>query len=86
MLGEQPTGAIDGVYIHAVSHQPPTATYQGKPVQLAIITADGKVIAAGEQLSREIESAVINCYRNTLKGQGFLRVTSNPIQLLKHAA
>ncbi len=86
MLGEQPTGAVDGVYIHTVSHQPPRATYLGKPAQLAILSEDGRVIAAGADVAREIEAAVINCYRNTLQGKGFLRVRSNPIEPLAQAA
>lgn len=86
MLGEQPTGAIEGVHIHAVSHEPPRATYNGRAAQLAIITDDGTVIAAGIEVAREFEAAVINCFRNTLKGQGYLRVRSKPIPPLARAA
>ena len=86
MLGEQATGAIDGVLIHTVSHEPPKATYKGKPVQLAIITEDGQVIASGTSVAQEIEAAIVTCYRNTLKGLGHLRVQSNPIPPLLKAA
>ena len=80
MLGEQATGAIEGVYIHTVSHEPPKATFHGKPAQLAIITEDGQIIAAGASVAQELEAAIVSCYRNTLKGLGHLRVQSSPIQ------
>ena len=86
MLGEQTTGAIEGIRVQAVSHTPPVVTVNGQPAQLAIIAADGSIAAIGADVAREIEAAVINCLRNTMKGQGFLRVLSNPIQSLKHAA
>lgn len=86
MLGEQTTRAIEGIRVQAVSHTPPVVTVNGQPAQLAIIAADGSIAAIGADVAREIEAAVINCLRNTLKGQGFLRVISNPIQPLKQAA
>lgn len=43
-------------------------------------------VAASEAVAREVEAVVINCYRNTLRGQGFLRVHSQPIGLLPRAA
>lgn len=79
MLGEQATGAIDGVLIHTVSHELPKATYKGKPVQLAVIAEDGHVIASGSIVAQEIEAAIITCFRNTLKGLGHLQVLSKPI-------
>lgn len=79
MIGEQPTGKVDGLYITAVSHEPPKATFNGRPVRLAIIDDNGEVIAAGPEVAREFEATVINCHRNTLKGKGYLRVRSQPI-------
>ena len=51
----------------------------GKPARLAILTDDGKIIAAGDQVAKEAEAVALNCYRNFLKGQGYLRVNSEPI-------
>ncbi len=79
MIGTQPEGAIDGVVISAVSHEGLRVTVNGKPARLAILTDDGQVIAAGDQVAREAEAVALNCYRNFLKGQGFLRVNSEPI-------
>ena len=79
MIGTQPEGAIAGVVISAVSHEGLTVTVDGKPARLAILTEDGKVVAAGDQVAREAEAVALNCYRNFLKGEGFLRVTSEPI-------
>lgn len=74
MIGHQPEGAIAGVVISAVSHEGLTVTVNGKPARLAILTDDGHVIAAGDQVAREAEAVALNCYRNFLKGQGHLRV------------
>lgn len=86
MIGEQTTGHIDGLHITAVSHQPPQATYQGRPVRLAIVDDNGQILAAGIDVAKEVEATVINCYRNTLKGQGFLRVHSQPIAVAQRVA
>lgn len=79
MIGTQPEGSINGVVISAVSHEGLTVTANGKPARLAVIAEDGSVVAAGDQVAREAEAVVLNCYRNFLKGQGFLRVDSELI-------
>lgn len=79
MIGTQPTGAIDGVVISAVSHEGLTVMVDGKPAKLAIVTDDGRVIAIGTQVAREAEAVAVNSYRSLLKGKGFLRVLSKPI-------
>lgn len=79
MIGTQPEGTINGVVISAVSHEGLTVTVDGKPARLAILTDDGKVIAAGDQVAKEAEAVALNSYRNFLKGQGYLRVLSEPI-------
>jgi hypothetical protein len=85
MIGEQPTGAIEGVHIHAVVFEGLTVTVNGQPAQLAVIAADGSIVAAGKEVAREAEAVAINCHRNFLKGQGHLRVLSNPIPTAKRA-
>lgn len=79
MIGTQPVGTISGVVISAVSHEGLSVTVNGKPARLAILTDDGQVIAAGDQVAKEAEAVALNCYRNFLKGQGYLRVNSEPI-------
>lgn len=74
MIGTQPTGAIAGVTIEAVSHIGLSVTVNGKPARLAIVTDDGQIVSAGAEVAREAEAVAINCYRNFLKGKGFLRV------------
>ena len=81
MIGTQPTGAIQGVHISAVSHEGLTVTVNGTPGRLAIVTDDGKIIAAGKDVAREAEAVAVNSYREMLKGQGWLRVMSKPIQM-----
>lgn len=79
MIGTQPTGAIEGVVISAVSHEGLTVTVNGKPAKLAIVTDDGQVVAAGIDVAREARAVAVNSYRGFLKGKGFLRVLSKPI-------
>ena len=55
MIGTQPTGAIDGVQISAVSHEGLSVSINGKPGRLAIISEDGQVIAAGKDVAREAQ-------------------------------
>ncbi|QPR32958.1 hypothetical protein I6G96_18545 [Delftia acidovorans] len=80
MIGTQPTGAIEGVQISAVSHEGLSVSINGKPGRLAIITDDGQIIAAGKDVAREAQAVAINCYRNFLQGKGFLRILSKPLQ------
>jgi hypothetical protein len=79
MIGEQKTGAIEGVVISAVSHEGLTVTVDGKPARLAVVSDDGEVIAVGKEVAREAAAVAVNNYRGFLKGQGFLRVFGNPI-------
>ncbi|MGN8079208.1 hypothetical protein [Variovorax sp. 22077] len=79
MIGTQPTGAIKGVIISAVSHEGLTVTVDGKPAKLAIVNDDGQVIAVGDVVAREAEAVAVNCYRNILQGKGFLRVLSTSL-------
>lgn len=76
MIGEQPTGAIPDVIISAVSHEGLTVTVDGRPGALAIIDADGHIVASGKAVAREAEAVALNCYRKFLTGEGYLRVAS----------
>lgn len=79
MIGTQPTNTIPGVVIHATSHEGLLVQVDGKRARLAIIDDDGNILAAGAEVAREAEAVALNNYRNTLKGQGFLRSYSKPI-------
>ena len=79
MIGTQPIGALGSVIISAVSHEGLSVTVDGKPARLAIITDDGRVIAAGDQVAREAEAVAVNNYRSFLQGKGFLRTLGQPI-------
>ncbi|WP_372178573.1 hypothetical protein ACCQ23_10000 [Xanthomonas axonopodis pv. phyllanthi] len=80
MIGNQSTGGIPGVMMHATSHEGLLVNVDGKRARLAIIDNEGNVIAAGADVAREAEAVVLNNYRNTLKGKGFLRTYGNPIK------
>lgn len=81
MIGTQPTGAIDGVVISAVSHEGLSVTVNGKPARLAVIDEGGVVIASADVVAREAEAVAVNNYRSFLQGQGYLRVFSQPLPL-----
>lgn len=83
MIGKQPTGAIKGVVITAVSHEGLRVSVDGRPGRLAIVLDDGTVVSAGDDVAREAEAVAVNCYRNMLQGKGFLRVLSVPLRTVK---
>lgn len=80
MIGEQPTGRLPGIVIHATSHDGLLVQVDGKPARLAVIDDAGNVIAAGADVAREAEAVALNNYRNMLKGQGYLRTYGKPIE------
>ncbi|WP_046060233.1 hypothetical protein [Paracidovorax citrulli] len=80
MIGTQCTGAVPRVVIHATSHEGLLVDVDGKRARLAIVDDEGNVVAAGPDVAREAEAVALNNYRNTLKGRGFLRTFSGPIQ------
>jgi hypothetical protein len=61
---------------HAFHLHLQSTTVDGKAARLAILTDDGRVIASGNQVAKEVEAVALNSYRNFLKGQGYLRVHS----------
>ncbi|KAB7773695.1 hypothetical protein RAB70_17655 [Xanthomonas sontii] len=79
MIGNQRTGRLPGVVMHATSHEGLVVDVDGKRARLAIIDADGKVIAAGAEVASEAEAVALNNYRNMLQGKGFLRTYGKPI-------
>ena len=81
MIGPQPTGNVPGVIISAVAHEGLTVTVNGKPARLAVVAEDGSVIAAGRDVAREAQAVAVNLYREFLRGNGHLRVLSEPIGL-----
>jgi hypothetical protein len=66
--------------ISAVAHEGLTVLVNGKPAKLAIVTADGRIVAAGDDVAEEAQAVAVNCYRSFLKGTGHLRVHSKPIE------
>lgn len=81
MIGTQPTGAIAGVVISAVSHEGLSVTVDGKPAHLAVVNEAGEVIAMGPKVAREAEAVAVNNYRQFLQGEGYLRVMGKPISV-----
>jgi hypothetical protein len=81
MIGTQPTGALGAIEISAVTHEGLRVTVNGRPAVLAIVL-DGQVVASGAEVAREAQAVAVNCYRETLKGRGHLRVVSAPIQAM----
>lgn len=84
MIGTQPTGAVPGVVISAVAHEGLSVTVNGQPARLAVVLEDGTVVAAGREVAREAQAVVVNLHRAYLKGNGHLRVLSEPIKPVEH--
>lgn len=80
MIGEQQTGTIDSVVVSALPHEGIRVMHAGAPARLAVLDANGNVIAEGGELAEEVEAVVVQAYRNLLKGTGHLRVLSKPIK------
>ena len=80
MIGTQPTGALPGIVITAVSHEGLSVTVDGKPARLAIINEAGEIVAAGDQVATEAEAVAVNNYRQFLQGKGYLRVVGKQIE------
>jgi len=71
--------AIEGAALSAVVTEGLTArTADGRPARLAILDADGNVVAEGEAVARQAWTVALQCYRNFLRGQGHLRVQPGP--------
>jgi len=79
MIGTQPTGALPGIVISAVSHEGLSVTIDGKPARLAVVNEAGEIVAIGAKVAREAESVALNNYRQFLQGKGYLRVVGKPI-------
>ncbi|WOB06563.1 hypothetical protein [Piscinibacter gummiphilus] len=79
MIGDQIIGRVAGVVVSSVAHVGLTVTVNGRPARLAIVAEDGRVVASGDDVAKEVEAVAVNSYRNLIKGQGHLRVFSNEI-------
>lgn len=80
MIGTQPTGQIAGVIISAVAHEGLSVTVDGQPAQLAVVTEDGRIVAAGQDVAREARAVAVNNYRAFLQARGHIRTLSRPIE------
>lgn len=81
MIGDLPTGALHGIVICATGHEGLMVFSEGRRVRLAVIDDDGQVLAAGDDVAREAEAVAVNSYRNFLKGKGYLRTMSKPLDV-----
>lgn len=80
MIGHEPIGTLPGVVIHAIAHEGLRVTVDGKPAQLAIVSADGEIIARGQEVADEAENVAVNSYRAFLLGRGHVRLTGKLIE------
>lgn len=80
MIGHEPIGTLPGIVIHAVAHEGLRVTVDGKPAQLAIVSADGEIIARGQDVADEAENVAVNSYRAFLLGRGHVRLMGKPIE------
>jgi hypothetical protein len=78
MIGTQRTGRLPGVHITGTTHEGLIITANGQPAQLAIVTADGRVLVAGPEVAAEAEAVTVNLYQRTMAGTGHLRELPPP--------
>ena len=57
MIGDRPTGTLPGAYISSPIWQGLAVTVNGKPAKLAIVTDDGQIYAAGDQVRERAAAA-----------------------------
>lgn len=79
MIGTQKTGRLPGIVISKVTGGPVTLTIDGKPGVLAVLSADGSIVASSADVAREVAAVCVECYRSMVKGKGHVRVWSDPI-------
>lgn len=79
MIGTQKTGRLPGIVIARTAGKPLTLTIEGQPGVLAVLAADGSIVALGDDVARVLATVCVNFYRAMLKGEGHLRVWGEPI-------
>ena len=80
MIGDFPTGAMQGIVISAVAHEGLSVHIDGEPGRLAIVDKHGNIVSTSDFVAREVEAVSVNSYRKLLQGKGHLRVLSNPME------
>lgn len=78
LVGDQRTGRVDGVVISGTANDGLAVTVNGAPARLAVVTEDGKILDA-PAIAKEAFAVSVNCYRDFLRGGGYLRTVSPPI-------
>lgn len=77
MIGTIKVGTLEHAEISAtISQGLSVKTESGKQARLAILDEEGNILESGEAVCREAFAVAIASYKNFLKGQGHLRVTS----------
>ena len=71
---------MESAVISAVSHEGlAVEAADGAPAFLAVVDGSGKVIEAGPHVAKLAYDVSVACFKNYLKGQGYLRVHSRPM-------
>lgn len=86
MTGNLTTGAIPGAVISANAYGPWRVSVNGRPARLAIVTDDGQVVAAGDDVAAELRAVALNAVAKFWQGQGHMTVTNEPQPTTPEAA
>lgn len=79
MIEDPETGTLKNCTISAVAHEGLSVTTRdGEPGIFAILDKNGNVIERGPAVAAEAWNVAVASYRNFLKGQGWLRVRTQP--------
>ncbi len=70
---------MESAVISAVAHEGlAVESADGAPAFLAVVDSSGQVIESGPHVARLAYDVSVACFKNFLKGQGYLRVHSQP--------
>jgi len=78
-IGEIKIGTLEHAQLSAVIFEGlQVQTADGRPARLAILDEAGNVIECGDQVAEEAWNVAIASYKNFLRGNGHLRVQTEP--------
>jgi len=70
---------MESAVISAVAHEGlAVESAGGEPAFLAVVDGSGQVIEVGPHVARLAYDVSVACFKNYLKGQGYLRVHGQP--------
>ncbi|UXY13815.1 hypothetical protein N8I74_10825 [Chitiniphilus purpureus] len=88
MIGDPKTGTLQHARIEGVGHEGLSCSaVDGRPLEFALLDpTTGEIVEHGPHVAQEAFNVARQVYRNVMKGQGWLRVLSEPAPLTARKA